>query len=369
MSRAFPFAAVLLLLLVACGTSDVPTFSTDLAGFNVPEAVDDAIPVGSEVDQREIAELDGDAPTNPEVVPVDVAAPDLVAQDPAAEIPPADLPPAEATPTDVAPIDDIAQGPEADIVLPDCEPGNVRSVACGLNGAGAQPQACVNGAWADQGPCLDPDLCLNGNTQTHSCGLNGRGTQVDGCAGGQPQPGPCQDPDECKDGTSQPVACPGGAGGTKANSCVNGHWTVVGSCTQQGRWACQNNTCKPQFGAAGCGDGTCEPLNGESKTSCPADCDHSGTSGQDQPCSSALDCAQYGWPAGVIGYWECAGWPWSKACNAVQDQTYCGTPGQDYCYMDTQYLETPQSCPSDCPAKTLNCGSAMECMFQPWPLQ
>ena len=360
MRRAFRLAVALPFLLAACGSGDMPTFSTDLAGFNVPDAGDDVVPVGSEVGEGEVPEAAGDVPLAQDPGPFEVLTPIDVAPEPGQP---------DATTGDVTPIDDGNPGPEADIVAPDCLPGQVGSVACGLNGAGARTQGCAEGTWVDQGPCVDPDKCVNGNTQTHACGMNGRGTQVDGCTGGQLQPGACQDTDVCKDGDSQPVACPGGGGATKAQSCLTGQWTTVGTCSQPGRWTCQNNTCTPQFGAAGCGDGNCEPLKGESKTSCPADCDHGGTPGQGQPCSNALDCAGYDWPAGVIGYWECAGWLFGKTCNARKDKTFCGTPNQDYCYLDTLYLETPESCPSDCPAKSMNCGSAMECIQQDWPVQ
>ena len=370
MRRLFPSLLLLPLALVACGSSDVGTpriSSIDLPSPSRPGAPDAQEPPTPERDEPQDRDESSDVPVGPDVEPADlatseVATPDVVPPETQAD----DLFTQDITPFEVMTPDDGIQMPEADVAPLDCEPGQTRSIACGMNGTGALTEGCAEGIWQDKGPCSDPDVCVNGNGQQQLCGLNGRGIRIDSCAGGQWQKGACNDPDVCKDGTSQTAPCAGG-NGNQGQSCVTGQWLVTAACTQPGRWTCKNNTCTPLFGASGCRDGQCEPMKGESNRSCPADCDFKGTPGQDQPCGNALDCAFYDWPAGVIGYWECAGWPWDRRCNVVEDGTYCGTQGQDYCYMDTQYLETPQSCPADCPGKSMDCGSGADCILHDWP--
>ena len=64
---------------------------------------------------------------------------------------------------------DIATcGPEDECVA--CNPDDTREIECGLNGRGTRPQACVDGAWEDDGPCEDPDECVDGSEiSTDSC--------------------------------------------------------------------------------------------------------------------------------------------------------------------------------------------------------
>ena len=260
-------------------------------------------------------------------------------------------------------------GPDAvvpDDVAPECESGGIRGTACGLNGNGLKPQSCVDGLWIDGGPCQDPDACTNGDVQKHPCGLNDRGLWVSTCVGGQWAPGVCQDPDVCKDGDAGVLGCGKNDAGTQAQWCKAGAWAPDGPCVQPGRWRCIDNVCTAQFGDAACGDGICSPRNGESPTSCPADCDMGTVDGQGQDCKDAVDCVFYKWTAKGPGYWECRGFM-RRTCNAVVTDAYCGTSGYDYCYFDATGMETIQSCPQDCTPQYSNCGSDLECIYQEWP--
>jgi alpha-tubulin suppressor-like RCC1 family protein len=52
----------------------------------------------------------------------------------------------------------------------ECNPEDTQDVSCGLNGNGTRPQVCVDGAWEDDGPCDDPDECVNGiESSTEAC--------------------------------------------------------------------------------------------------------------------------------------------------------------------------------------------------------
>jgi hypothetical protein len=270
----------------------------------------------------------------------------------------------EGTP-DPAGDEAVSDPPGPDAPVTECKPGDTTTVACGLNGKGKAVKECVDGKWAMAGHCEDPDVCKDDATQTVACGFNGNGTATDTCVAGQWKSGACADPDACKDGKTQDLPCEGGAG-TYLQECQEGQWVTVSGCSKPGRWTCQDNVCTPSYDAPGCGDGTCYLSQGESNQSCPADCDFSGVAGDGQPCESAIQCVFYDWPAGTIGYWECSGWPWDRHCHVIEDDSYCGTPGQDYCYRDQQYAETPASCPADCPG-SLSCGSAADCVLHDWP--
>jgi hypothetical protein len=372
MTRGFPM--LFLMPFLACSWGSTPRLSGDVpfpsnADLGGPEA-----PVATDVQDAALPDVpatgdvkDAVLADTPDLAVPDPGLPDLTVPDTSEDLPDvADPGSGEDLAPDPGPPDEGLPDPGPDVVPPECEPGASRTVACGFNGNGTQAQGCANGKWHDQGPCDDPDACINGATQSFQCGLNGRGTREDLCTGGQWVPGTCSDPDACVDGTSQTVPC-GPDGGSKAQACVAGQWQDAGGCvTPPGRWDCQDNVCTQVPGAAGCGDGKCEPKKGESKQSCPGDCDFSGQAGEGKPCGDAYDCAFYNWPAGGVGYWDCAGWPWDRKCKAIHDKTYCGTEGQDYCYMTGQYLETDSSCPADCKKKFYNCGSDMECIFLEW---
>ena len=53
--------------------------------------------------------------------------------------------------------------------------------------------------------------------------------------------------------------------------------------------------------------------------------------------------------------------------TARADDRFCGTTGQDYCYLAQQEVESDQSCPLDCPGKSLACQADYECIYHAWP--
>jgi hypothetical protein len=241
---------------------------------------------------------------------------------------PSTPPDADAGPPDPGHDTVAADLPGHDNPPPECKAGDTFTVPCGLNGNGQSTRKCVDGHWTDPGECADPDACNNGTIQRVPC-LDGSGQIV--------------------------------------RECQKGQWVQASStCAQPGHWTCEDNVCTPSYDAGACGDGDCYLSQGESDQSCPADCDYSKVDGEGQPCDQAFQCMFYPWPAGGVGYWECSGLPWDTQCHAIHDGTFCGTPDQDYCYRDAQYAETPASCPSDCPGAG-DCGTAADCVLQPWP--
>ena len=176
------------------------------------------------------------------------------------------------------------------------------------------------------------------------------------------------DPDDCLDGDRRTVACGTGGSGLGDQACVLGAWIGEGGCRNSGRWQCLEGTCTPVFAARSCGNNACEPTSGESPTSCPADCGgFAGTSGQNQRCADGFDCVFYDWPIQGYGYWECTGLLSGRRCQARADATFCGTQGQDYCYFTQNVLESDQSCPLDCPGKSLACDGDYHCIYHAWP--
>lgn len=72
-----------------------------------------------------------------------------------------------------------------------CTTGSTRSVACGLNGRGQQPEFCVQGMWQSDGPCADPDQCIDGEHNLSLCGQASAGLREDRCVAGQISQGEC----------------------------------------------------------------------------------------------------------------------------------------------------------------------------------
>jgi hypothetical protein len=68
----------------------------------------------------------------------------------------------------------------------------------------------------------------------------------------------------------------------------------------QGRWSCLQGTCQRICDDDNRGDGTCDTLNGETPTSCLADC-QSGYS-----CNKSNDCNVLTLPDERTGDWICA---------------------------------------------------------------
>lgn len=246
-----------------------------------------------------------------------------------------------------------------------CEAGAVQTVPCGPTGQGLMQQTCVGGQWQD-GSCTDPSACVDGTERTQPCGLNGRGTATETCADGQWVPDPCQDPDVCTDGVRETTPCGEEGAGQQWRVCQSGAWVPEGACSRPGRWRCVKYTCTPSFGDAACGNGKCEAKTGESRTSCPADCNFDGQLGEDKPCKDAFDCVFYPWPKSGPGFWECAGL-FNRKCHAYETKQFCGTDGMDYCHFELMRMETGESCPEDCVPGNVNCGSDGECIFKEWP--
>lgn len=340
MTRCPRIPIVLATLLAACASSPQPGLSwAEIPGSpgvgDSGAAIRDAATVdpGTQADpssQPDLKPSDTTSPTDPGLIGYDIPTPgDLpVTFDPGPDtIVAPDVAPDVPVGPDVPVVPDVPVIP--DVAPPECLLGEVRSISCGLNGRGIQPQACIDGMWTNQGTCQDLDVCKDTDER------------VAGCADGK---------------------------GKIRQECVAGQWVDAGPCIQPGRWDCKNNVCTPVFGSKDCGDGQCDEWDGESRTSCPADCDFSGQSGEGVGCKNAYDCAFYGWPhAGQTGFWECA-WTWEgKKCKAVKSDEYCGTPDWDWCYIQNGQIETDLSCPADCPPEAYNCGSDVECMFHPWP--
>jgi len=273
--------------------------------------------------------------------------------------------------------DDGEVTPDIDIDNAPCSPNDTRQIPCGINGAGLQSQICIGSDWQNQGICVDDDVCKNGEEQDIACGINNDGIQSQDCVDGQwVNDGACVDDDVCENGTEQTIPCGDGGKGDQAQDCVDGQWVNDGDCvmpSQTGRWTCNGSKqCVPEYGYAACGNGTCDPKNGESAKSCPADCDKAAVNGKDQNCSDIYDCAFYGWFESTPGYWGCGGYP--KKCTVNKSTTYCDKTGYDYCYAGTTVgIETDKTCSADCANTMLNqnaqtgCNNPVDCIFLDWP--
>ena len=195
-------------------------------------------------------------------------------------------------------------------------------------------------------------------------------------------------PPECYGDEKRTIPCGVGDKGTQEQICENGSWVNDGPCIQWGLWDCIDNVCTPNYGHDICGNGTCEVKFGESKKSCPEDCDNSGMIALEQDCNDPIDCAFYDWPSDKTGYWECKVPGISpvgqKKCVATESTAiinYCGTNNNDYCYYSTgggigsvAALESDTSCPVDCDNKPLgqgnsgmSCNLDVDCIFLDWP--
>lgn len=107
----------------------------------------------------------------------------------------------------------------------------------------------------------------------------------------------------CGDG-----ACAPGEGETAEScpqDCLGYHWYD----DRSGHWQCNppgqpsqvaTGACDPICDADGCGDGTCDTLNGETPQSCIADCSR-------YSCTTSPDCDVLAFPDGCTGTWICSG--------------------------------------------------------------
>jgi len=127
----------------------------------------------------------------------------------------------------------------------ECENGDTRTIRCGLNSLGAQPQVCTDYQWVNDGACDSDSECISGTSRNIRCGLNGRSTILEACdrEGAwqyedkaryqhcqENDPDNldacmCDDPDECKDGdTIDEIGCGEDGDGFQPGVCVKGEW-------------------------------------------------------------------------------------------------------------------------------------------------
>jgi hypothetical protein len=141
---------------------------------------------------------------------------------------------------------------------------------------------------------------------------------------------------------------------------------------EPGHWECLpwagSTQCVPKYETKWCGNGVCEPAEGESDASCPADCDPGDAA--ILKCAAPIDCIFLDWPLAGQGYWQCewVGWGQGQECVPVPDDSFCGTPKGNWCAEE--WGESPDSCPLDCaPEKLGTCQSHQDCIFEVWPLK
>ncbi len=126
---------------------------------------------------------------------------------------------------------------------------------------------------------------------------------------------------------SCPADCAVACGGPR--ECLALPWSLW--CA--GHWACTASLCAAVCDAQACGDGTCNPDEGETGASCAADCL--------VRCQVVEDCLPATWTADCPGHWECR----APECAPVCDEAGCGD-GR----CDAPGGESPAACPTDCAA-------------------
>jgi hypothetical protein len=173
-----------------------------------------------------------------------------------------------------------------------------------------------------------------------------------GCVNGQCEQ-VCEN-DTCGDGlcdTSEgetKESCPGDCeiACEIAGNCVVGHeWDAP--C--DGRWACESQSCVAVCDYASCGDGACSPGEGENEDSCPGDCL--------EGCRVPSDCFSEQWAPEAIcqGRWNCL----QGECDRVCDHVNCG----DGVCLGLNG-ENEESCFRDCLGGP--CEALIDCMGQRW---
>ncbi len=87
-----------------------------------------------------------------------------------------------------------------------CTDGATGARACGLNARGRRPQTCEDGAWVDDGPCDDPDVCVDERREERPCDRRGATVEARVCDGGQWRRwSGCEE--RCEDGAVQVDLC------------------------------------------------------------------------------------------------------------------------------------------------------------------
>jgi len=209
----------------------------------------------------------------------------------------------------------------------ECVDGDTTVESCGINGNGTEEFICNSGFWASKG-CQDPDICLNAEVKEEPCGENDLGKQEFKCIEGQwKKEGECKTPreghwrcisntctptyetDSCGDGRcntrmgetdqSCPTDCNFKGVSPESVNCVNETDCIFldWPSATPGYWSCDgfvSKECVPVETADYCGTegfDYCGTYYGESKGSCPQDCQ-----GIDSYCDQVYDCAFNKWP-------------------------------------------------------------------------
>lgn len=156
----------------------------------------------------------------------------------------------EPTDTDLVPNDVEQQDsvlPDDDLLV-DCNEHDTRSVSCGLNGQGDQPQKCEAGQWVNAGACIDPDECIDSDTRNIQCGFNNNGTQQQVCSAGQwENDGLCDDADMCANTSTRTLTdiCGFNGNGDQSQKCEAGQWVNDGGCEDPDECANTDNRSVP----------------------------------------------------------------------------------------------------------------------------
>ena len=109
--------------------------------------------------------------------------------------------------------------------------------------------------------------------------------------------------------------------------CLQYEWLV--DCW--GHWDCVEGFCVERCNEI-CGDGECEPWEGEGATTCAPDCEWQ--------CAEDIHCFHEPWLWDCVGHWDCL----SGLCMPNCEDIYCGNGACDYLEG-----ESSQSCSMDCP--------------------
>jgi hypothetical protein len=119
----------------------------------------------------------------------------------------------------------------------------------------------------------------------------------------------------------------------------------------QGRWTCFMGGCSASCDLIdACGDGACDDALGETGDNCVPDCGGG-------PCDVVWDCVRYHWygEAGCSGHWDCDA---GRGCRPTCDDTG-ETPGCGDGTCDVLAGESTTSCVADC--QQWDCDTATDC--------